>query len=145
MSYIRQLKKLYDLGKREYVDEKLPYKVVRGAWKGTLDVANKVVSNYVVEAGKQLKILFLRVWTEYSGGATFKITQTAQTGDLGSAPSGTVDYPFLEAAGAEVIGPVPLNSPIHVLEGSIDFIIQDPLPSQSTTNKFGLVWWGIVD
>ncbi|GAI98867.1 unnamed protein product, partial [marine sediment metagenome] len=51
-------KKLYDLGLRKYVDEMLPYKVVRDAWKGTLDADNKQVSQYNVTAGKQLKILF---------------------------------------------------------------------------------------
>ena len=139
------LNKRYDLGLRKYVDEMLPYKVVRDAWKGTLDVDNKQVSQYNVTAGKQLKILFLRAWSEYDGTSVFKIIQTSVGGEVGSAPAGTIDYPMLEAKGAEVIGPVPLDSPVHVLEGSVSFEVQDPTSALAAGSKFGLVWWGVEE
>jgi len=138
-------KKLYDLGLGRHVDEILPYKVVRGAWKGTLDEDNKVITGALVEAGKQLKLLFLRVWSEYTGTTVFKFTQAAQEGDLGSAPAGTFDYPMLEGAGAEVIGPVPLESPIHVIEGSWTVTIQDPDSATAGGSKFGIAWWGVEE
>ena len=74
--------------------------------------------NYIVPAGHQLKILFLRVATTDAGGATFRIVQTnpsalGQTGAVEAYPVvGNVppflretvrDYPMLEAAGAEVL------------------------------------------
>ncbi len=139
-------KKLYDLGLRRHVDEMLPYKPVRDSWKGTLEWADKRVSWVQVTAGKQLKLLFLRVWSEYTGTSVFKIIQSAGVGTaVGSAPNGVIDYPMLEAAGAEVIGPVPLESPVHVLEGSISFEIQDPTPAEAAGNQFSVTWWGVEE
>ena len=143
--YEKVQKKLYDPGLRRHVDEVLPYRVVRGAWKGTLDEDNKVVGGGLVEEGKQLKILFLRVWSEYAGTTVFKFVQLTSPDFPGAAPEGDFDYPMLEAAGAEVVGPVPLNSPIHVVEGSWQIIIQDPTSAEAGASKFGVVWWGVED
>ena len=143
--YEKVQKKLYDPGLRRHVDEVLPYRVVRGAWKGTLDEDNKVVGGGLVEEGKQLKILFLRVWSEYTGTTVFKFVQLTSPDFPGAAPEGVFDYPMLEAAGAEVVGPVPLNSPIHVVEGSWQIIIQDPTSAEAGASKFGVVWWGVED
>jgi len=104
-----------------------------------------------VPAGKQLKILFLRVWTQETGGAIFKIVQTNPTAEthpsysecqpvVGSVPEGIRDYPMLEAAGAEVLHGS-LKEPIHVLEGSVDFCIIGPITPSG--NKYGIVWWGV--
>jgi len=143
--YEKVQKKLFDLGLRRHVDELLPYKVVRGTWKGTLDEDNKVVGGGLVPDGKQLKILFLRVWSEYTGTTVFKFVQLTSPDFPGAAPEGVFDYPMLEAAGAEVIGPVPLNSPIHVVEGSWQIIIQDPTSAEAGASKFGVAWWGVID
>ena len=153
-----RLNKLKDLGLQREVMEALPYAVVGGAWEGSFESPlgpdeYKTVLNHVVPAGKQLKILFLRVWTQESGGARFSIVQTnptatGQTGDVeaypvvGSVPSGVRDYPMLEDAGAEVLHGS-LKDPIHVLEGSIDFRILGPTPSPATGAKYGVVWWGV--
>ena len=136
-------RKLYDLGLRKYVDEALPYKVVRGSWKGTLEADGMEVLKHTVASGKQLKLLFLRVWSEYTGTTVFKITQA--NGSVGSAPDGTVDYPMLEAAGSEVIGPVPLESPIHVLEGDVTVSIQEPTSAEAGASKFGVAFWGVEE
>lgn len=138
-------KKLYDLGIRRFVDEMLPYKVVRDAWKGTLNEDNKQISQYNVTPGKQLKILFLRVWSEYTGTSVIKIIQGSLGTEVGSAPAGVIDYPMLEAAGAEVIGPVPLDHPVHVLEGSVSFEVQDPSSAAAGGNQISLVWWGVEE
>jgi len=136
-------KKLYDLGLRKYVDEALPYKVVRGSWMGTLEADGMEVLKHTVAPGKQLKLLFLRVWSEYAGTTVFRIEQA--NGDVGSAPDGTVDCPMLEAAGSEVIGPVPLESPIHVLEGDVTISIQEPTSAAAGGSKFGVAWWGVEE
>ena len=133
----------YDLGRKRYVEETLPYAVVREEWTGTLTEDNLTVIAHQTGSGKQLKLLFLRVWTEHTGGATFRITQ--EDGDVGSAPDGVVDYPFLEANGAEVIGPVGLDSPVHVLEGSVYVQITDPTSAAAGGDRFGVVMWGVEE
>ncbi len=154
------LKQLKDLGLKRQVFEALPYAVVGDAWEGSLTSPlgadeYKTVLTHIVPAGKQLKILFLRVWTQESTGARFSIVQTnptaeGQTGDVeaypvvGSVPEGVRDYPFLEAPGAEVLRGS-LKDPVHVLEGSIDFRILGPTPTPATPSRYGIVWWGVQE
>jgi hypothetical protein len=151
------LSKVKDLGVQREVMEALPYAVVGGAWEGSLSEAiatgsYKTVLNHVVPTGKQLKILFLRVWTTDSGGARFSIVQTnptatGQTGDteaypvVGSVPEGTRDYPMLEAAGAEVLRGS-LKDPVHVLEGSVEFRLLGYKAGPSS-NRYSITWWGV--
>jgi hypothetical protein len=150
------LHKVKDLGLQREVSEALPYAVVGGAWEGSFETAlakdeYKTVLNHVVPAGKQLKLLFLRVWTQESGGARFSIVQTnptavGQTGDVeaypvvGSVPEGVRDYPMLEAAGAEVLRGS-LKDPVHVLEGSVEFRILGAVTPSSS--RYGITWWGV--
>jgi len=143
----------YDLGKKTLVKDILPYgEIVKGAGKGTFqESGDKHLASILIPGGQQLKLLFLRVWTQEPTGAIFEIVQTAQTGDIGSSPPGgihhptvtsaVIDYPMLEAAGAEVIGPQPLDAPIHVLEGSIDLYIQD---AKASPYYYGWAYWGVV-
>ena len=151
------LSKVKDLGLQREVFEALPYAVVGGAWSGSFETPlakdeHRTVLSHVVPAGKQLKILFLRVSTQESGGAKFSIVQTnptakGQTGIVeaypvvGSVPSDVRDYPMLEAAGAEVLHGN-LKQPIHVLEGSVDFRIIGATPTPATPAKYAIVWWG---
>lgn len=144
-----------DLGLQRIVHDALPYAVVGDAWKATFSgpASLFIPLNYIVPTGHQLKILFLRVWTQEAGGAVFFIRQTnptalGQTGLIeaypvvGNVPSGYRDYPMLEAAGAEVLRGS-LRDPIHVLEGSIDFGIQHtPIPA--TGAYYGISWWGVI-
>ena len=154
------LHKLKDLGLKREVSDALPYAVVGGAYEGSFENPlgpgeYKTVLSHIVPSGKQLKILFLRVWTQESGGARFSIVQTnptapGQTGSVeaypvvGSVPEGVRDYPMLEAAGAEVLRGS-LREPVHVLEGSIDFNILGPTPSPATDSRYGIVWWGVEE
>jgi hypothetical protein len=151
------LHKVKDLGLQREVSEALPYAVVGGAWDGSLwgSIATdsyQTLLNHVVPTGKQLKILFLRVWTTDSGGARFSIVQTNPTATgatgtveaypvVGSVPEGVRDYPMLEAAGAEVLRGS-LKDPVHVLEGSIEFRLLG-YEAGPTSNRYGLVWWGV--
>jgi len=158
------LNKIKDLGLQREVAEALPYAVVGGAWEGSLTspLSNgeyMTVLNHVVPAGKQLKILFLRIWTQEDTGARFRIVQTnpsaaGETGDVeaypavGSVPpysageSAVRDYPFLEAPGAEVLRGS-LKDPVHVLEGSIDFQLLGATPSPATGARYSITWWGV--
>lgn len=162
-----------DIGLQREVFEALPYAVVGGAWEGSFDAQPMYDDlyytplNYVVPAGQQLKILFLRVWTQESSGARFSIVQTNPTSLLpsntglagqteaypvvGSVPAGVRDYPMLEQAGAEVLTGS-LVDPVHVLEGSIDFNVlalwpgaaADEADANFTGSRYGLVWWGVI-
>jgi hypothetical protein len=147
------MRKLKDLGLKREVFEALPYAVVRGAWEGSLETGlaegeYATVMSHVVPAGRQLKILFLRVWTQNTTGAIFSIVQaTPEKGEpgypvVGSAPEGVVDYPMLEAAGAEVLRGS-LKDPVHVLEGSIDFRILGPVTPSGA--RYGVVYWGVEE
>ena len=152
-------KKVKDLGLQREVFEALPYAVVGESWEGTFQTPQDEYTalTHVVPTGHQLKILFLRVWTE-AAGARFSIVQTnpsttGLTGTVeahpvvGSVPPGSItdtptvrDYPMLEAAGAEILRGS-LVDPIHVLEGSINFNVLDtPAPTEEL--HYGIVWWG---
>jgi len=160
-------KKVKDLGVQREVFEALPYAVVGGAWEATFQTPQDEYTalTHVVPAGLQLKILFLRVWTE-ADGARFNIYQTnptdyGQTGDIEAHPvvgnvppfadghprydpdtlTAVRDYPMLEAAGAEILHGS-LVDPIHVLEGSINFnVLGTPAPTEEL--HYGITWWGV--
>lgn len=161
-----------DLGLNRQVLDSLPTAVVGGVHEGSLSGATNIwgdvagvtgyleLDNHIVPHGKQLKILFLRVWTSDTGGAVFQIRQTnpsaaGTTGTVeaypvvGSVPpyanGSTIvrDYPMIEAAGAEVLHGS-LKDPIHVLEGSIDFRLMGYQVSPSS-NRYGLAWWGVEE
>ena len=147
-------KKIKDIGLQREVFEALPYAVVGGAWDASFQTPHDEYTAliHVVPAGLQLKILFLRVWTQAAGGSRFSIEQTnptdeGQTGAVeaypvvGSVPSGVRDYPMLEAAGAEILRGS-LVDPIHVLEGSINFNVLET-PTLPTGSHYGIVWWGV--
>lgn len=147
-----------DLGLKKIVFDSLPYAIVGGATEGSLltpigPTATQILLNHVVPAGAQLKMLFLRVWTQTNVGCRFSIFQTnptalSQTGTVeafqvvGSVPAGFRDYPMLEAAGAEVLHGS-LVDPIHVFEGSIIISLMGPTPVPATNARFGVSWWGL--
>lgn len=140
--------------------DSLPYSVVGGAWDGSMNAPNALYTplNHIVPAGKQLKILFLKVWTQEQGGAVYRINQSnpatpGLTGVVeaypvvGSVPpffaglSAVRDYPMLEAPGSETLQG-DLVGPVHVLEGSIDFSVLNT-PTPATGARYGIVWWGV--
>ncbi|GAH58229.1 unnamed protein product, partial [marine sediment metagenome] len=129
---------LKDIGLQREVEDALPYAVVGGAWEASFEQAydddEYTALSHIVPAGLQLKVLFLRIWTQEANGAKFSIvqtnpTETGQTGDtetypvVGSVPPATLvpvpdppiavrDYPMLEEAGAEVLHGN-LRQPVH--------------------------------
>jgi len=154
-----------DIGLQREVEEALPYAVVGGTYEGSFErslygTEYRTILNHIVPTGHQLKILFLRVFTQEEDGARFGIYQTNPTATgatgtteaypvVGNTPSGWRDYPKLEAAGAEVLRGS-LKDPVHVLEGSIDFRILSQYPGAAaqaaagaaTGAQYSLVWWG---
>ena len=154
MGEINQLR-VKDAGLQREVLDTFPYAVVGGTWMGSFEVAVdgaavQAVLNHIVPAGQQLKMLFLRVWSQSENGAKFYIIQTnpavaGTTGAIeaypvvGSVPSGIRDYPMLEAAGAEVLRGG-LRDPVHVFEGSIEFRIMGPVDASG--NRYSISWWG---
>lgn len=151
LGYPKVVQKLKDLGLMTYTDEQLPYGYIyKGAWKGTVNVVSTAwfkipvtgglpVSGHYTPAGQQMKMLFLRVWTAAAGGAAFAIRQIGAPAD-GAArgvTDGTIDYPYLEGAGAEVLTGT-MKAPIHVTEGTLEFYIETP--TQAT--EYGVAWWG---
>jgi len=148
------LKEYKDLGLQQMVMDALPYAVVGGEWEGSFlaTATSATILNHIVPTGRQLKILFLRVWTQEEDGAVFRIYQTNPTATgatgtteaypvVGSVPSGDRDYPMLEGAGAETLRGS-LIDPVHVLEGSIIFeILRTPNPA--TGSRYCVVWWGV--
>jgi len=160
---INQIK---DLGLNRLVLDALPTAVVGGTWEASFQspIAAEdfvVLLNHIVPAGHQLKVLFMRVWTQETGGARFGIyqynpTATGQTGTVEAYPvQGSVppfadgvgvyrDYPFLEAAGEEVLHGS-LRDPIHVLEGSVEFRLLGPTPIPATGARYAFVWWGVEE
>ena len=156
MEFYKKLIK--DIGLQKEVEEMLPYAVVGGAYDASLigpipPGMYMTLLSHIVPAHRQLKILFLRVWTQEAGGARFSIVQTnptalGQTGTVegypvvGSVPQGVRDYPMLEAPGAEVLHGS-LNDPVHVLEGSIEFRLLGVTAIPATGVRYGFVWWGV--
>jgi len=159
-------KKLYkDIGLQREVEDALPYAVVGGAWEGSFENGEPMwgneyyaALNHIVPTGQQLKVLFMRVWTQAAGGSRYCVFQTnpsdlLQTGTVeaypvvGNTPSGARDYPMLEAAGAEILTGS-LIEPVHVLEGSIEFRVLAIWPGNEaagthTGARYGITWWGV--
>lgn len=167
-------KKLYkDIGLQREVEDALPYAVVGDAYEGSFErslygTEYRTVLNYVVPYGLQLKILFMRVFTQEAGGARFGIYQTNPTAAgatgspegfpvVGNVPPATYntetgwrDYPKLAAAGAEVLRGS-LVDPVHVLEGSVEWRILSQYPGaaaqaaapSATGAQYSVVWWGV--
>lgn len=156
MSFTKELIK--DIGLQREVEKAYPYAVVGGSWWGSFNSPVNVNAYYtallhIVPAHHQLKVLYLRVWTQESGGAKFQIFQTNPTAAgatgtveafpvVGNVPAGARDYPMLEDAGCEVLRGG-LETPVHVLEGSIEFRIMGPTALPATGEKYGITFWGV--
>lgn len=146
-----------DLGTQRMVMDALPYKVVGSTYDGSFQTpvllnAFRIALNHIVPAGKQLKIMFLRVSAgEASQWAIRQSNPTAigQTGAVeafpvvGSVPSGFRDRIRLTAANVPLTDRGQFAQPVHVLEGSIDFMIMGPTPVQVSGNRYTLAWWGV--
>lgn len=157
--YMQMLK---DPGRENQAQDAYPTKLVGGTWEGSFDAQQTtfVALNHIVPAGQQLKLLFLRVYTQEATGARFSILQTnpaaaGATGTVeafpvvGSVPphqngqNAVRDRPFLEAPGSETLRGG-LRDPVNVFEGSIDFRIHNS-PTPATGARYCISWFGLQD
>jgi hypothetical protein len=146
LGYSKYESKAKDLGFETYTSKQLPYGFIyKGAWKGTISAASgwwqipSPVSGHYVASGRQMKILFLRFHTEDSSGTEFAIVQRHGPANATArgVTNGTIDYPYLEGAGAEVLTGS-MEAPIHVMEGSIYFYVN----TGTQATEFSVSWWG---
>ena len=101
-----QRKKIYDPAFEQFVDEELPTVSVKDALRvsGVAHPGSALVRK-TLSGGTVMRLTYLRL----AGGAETEFFMR----DRG----GTFDYPYLEAAGAEVTLGAP-DAPIHVVKGS---------------------------
>ena len=101
-----QRKKIYDPAFEQFVDEELPTVSVKDAARlaGT-NPAGTTLLRKTLSGGTVMRVTHMRV------GAS------AETEFFMQDRGGTFDYPYLEAAGAEVTLGAP-EAPVHVVQGS---------------------------
>lgn len=139
--YQKTVQKKYNKAFAEFEDARLPNANVRYAGKHVATYKEQSAGEFTfvtvtVTSGRQLKLLFLRYWTKGEVNAQFVITQTGGT-DHG-LPEGDVDFPMVHGPDEKVIGPTSLEKAIHILEGKVEFKVQDP----EAGVEYGLAWWG---
>ena len=101
-----QRKKIYDPAFEEFVDEELPTVSVKDAGRVSgIGHPGSAIVRKTLSGGTVMRLTYLRV----AAGVTTEFFMR----DRG----GTFDYPYLEAAGAEVTLGAP-DAPIHVVKGS---------------------------
>ena len=123
-----QRKKIYDPAFEEFVDEELPTVSVKGAGRVRNCKAGTAIATYTgLGGGTVMRLTYLRVAAD--GAQEFFLK------DRG----GTFDYPYLEAAGAEVILGEP-KAPIHVIKGTFEI----GLVTAGTAGTFIAAYEGVV-
>jgi len=164
------VKHVMDLGRNKLVTESLPYHVVGDSAYGSLNsplsgLANlQEILNFVVPVDHQLKILYLKAYTNDVNGAKFIIRQTnpsatGQTGTIEAYPVIGAVPPYFAGATAvrdvldvsvlAGVGTIPvvlqgsLDKPVMVAEGSIDFLLTGP-SADPPVGVYSLVWWGVI-
>jgi len=150
-----------DLGTQRMVMDALPYKVVGSTYDGSFTApllnANlfQVMMNHIVPSGRQLKIMFMRYSAAENAQFAIRETNPATLGAtgaveafpvVGSVPTGIRDRMRVNAAQATLAQFTDrgrFEQPVHVLEGSIDFLIIGPTPLAPTANRYTFSWWGV--
>ena len=101
-----QRKEIYDPAFEEFVDEELPTVSVKAAGRaGDVAAGTAVVSFTGLGGGTVMRLTYLRV------------AANAETEFFLKDRSGTIDYPYLESKGDEVLLGAP-DAPIHVVQGT---------------------------
>lgn len=114
-------KEIYDPSLAEFVDEELPTVSAKDAgYRGGSNPAGTALVRKTLSGGTVMRLTFMRVASD----AAMKFFMYDR--------SGTFDYPYLQAAGAEVLLGQP-NAPLHVVKGS--FVI-GVLGSYASGTKF---------
>ena len=153
------------MGRDTLTPEALPYHVVSGNFLGSLNTpllgigSSQNILNFVVPIDHQLKILFIEGWTSDANGLHVEIKQTnpSASGQVGAIEA----YPVVGAVppyypGLSQIRTVfntqttipraqfgSLVQPLHVLEGSVDFILVG-VSAVPPTGVYSFSWWGVI-
>ena len=125
-----QRKKIYDPAFEEFVDEELPTVSVKGAGRtrGVGSGTEVALASYTgLGGGTVMRVTYLRVAAKEACEFYLKDRD------------GTFDYPYLEAAGAEVTLGAPY-APIHVVKGTFEI----GLVNGGTQGTFIAAYEGIV-
>jgi len=143
--YTKIEKKLYNKAFHEFEDERIPNANVRFSEKHvcTAEEAGAygfIFTTVTIPAGKQLRLLYLNFWSkDTENPAQLMITQAGGTSHL--LPEGQVDalmVPPLGGCGNPSIQHGTLTKPIHILEGTVTFQMQNPIAGA----EYGLSLWG---
>ena len=124
-----QRMQIYDPAREEFLDEELPTVTVKGAGRATSVQAGTALGSYtgLEGGGTVMRLTYLRVAA--SKEAEFFLKDR----------DGTFDYPYLEAAGAEVTQGGP-TTPIHVVKGTFEIGLQ----VLGTSGTFWCAYEGLV-
>lgn len=139
--YTKFVKKLYNKAFYEFEDERIPNANVRFSDKHvcTEEEAGAygfVFATITVPAGYQLRLLYLNFWTkDPKNPGQLIITQSGGTAH--GLPAGQVDAIMVPGLG-RYIYKGSLESPIHILEGTVTFQVQNPVAGE----EYGLSFWG---
>lgn len=137
--YTKVVHKKYNKAFDEFEDERISNANVRFSEKVTGAygaVAGQDVTTITVPAGLQLRLIYLNFWCkdpdEY---AQLVIEQTGGTSH--GLPDGQVDA-IMASKGVPYTKLGTLENPVHILEGTVKFTIQNPKEGA----EYGLSIWG---
>lgn len=122
--HIKHFKKDLLLG--GWKEEEIPTDSIKKATRASALTADTNLSSHCIAGTSNMRLTYLRVSADQA--SEFRLTDR----------DGTVDYVYLEAAGAEVLQGGP-NTPIHVLKGSFNVT---PIHTISA-GTFHVAWEGI--
>lgn len=127
----------------EWEEERVPNANMRFAVKHVATAAEAaagvaVLHTHVVTAGEQLRLIHLRCWAKLVNAfSQFVIRQTGGTGH--GLPAGLVDIPITYPPNyPESLKQGTYENPIHILEGTVTFEVQDPVAGV----EYGMSGWG---
>ena len=130
--YTKVVQKLYNKAFYEYEDKRIPNANVRFSTKvegippeyGKPPTPQTIVT-ITIPAGEQLRLLYLNFGSkDTENPAQLIITQ--EGGTAHALPEGQVDAIMIPAGGPPIIQHGTLEAPIHILEGTVKFALQNP-------------------
>lgn len=139
--YTKVVHKLYNKAYYEFEDDRIPNANVRFSEKVTVTAAEagaygKVITVIVIPAGQQLRLMYLNFWTkDPENPGQLIITQAGGTAH--ALPEGQVDAIMVPALGRFTLQGS-LKKPIHILEGTVTFQLQNPTAGE----EYGISFWG---
>lgn len=143
--YTKVVHKKYNKAFYEFEDERIPNANVRFSEKvegaappyGEEATATQTIVAITIPAGEQLRLLYLNFWSkDTENPAQLVITQAGGTAH--GLPEGQVDALMIPAGGNPIILQGTLQKPVHILEGTVTFALQDP----TTGAEYSLSFWG---